>query len=129
MTRNSLTLVPWVMICLFQVLAALKKSNFTLLNERVHFKDNGNPMFGSYAVSFWNQSGDAEKFGSCAFYPSIQFFINESKIQWHSKEVSRVFCPLSRYVCMCWEIGMVTAGGWIARCLRMKQRLSGIHLV
>lgn len=79
------------MICLFQVLAELKKSNFTLLNERVTFKYNGDPRFGSYALSFWNQSGEAQEFGSCGFYPSIQFFINESKIQWHSKEVSGAF--------------------------------------
>lgn len=88
------------MICLFQLLAALKKSNFTLLNERVRFNDNGDPMFGSYAASFWNQSGDAEKFGSCSFYPTIQFFINESKIQWHSKEVSRVFLCPDVFVCV-----------------------------
>lgn len=79
------------MMRLLQLLAELKKSNFTLLNERVHFNENGDPRFGSYAVTFWNQSGDAEKFGSCSFYPSVQFFINESKIRWHSKEVSRVF--------------------------------------
>lgn len=88
------------MICLFQLLAELKKSNFTLLNERVHFNDNGDPRFGSYGVSFWNQSGDAEKFGSCSFYPSIQLSINESKIQWHSKEVSRVFLCPNVFVCV-----------------------------
>lgn len=111
------------MMRLFQLLAQLKRSNFTLLNQRVNFNDNGDPRFGSYAVSFWNQSGDAQEFGICSFYPSIHIFINESKIQWHSSDVSRVF-PLSRYVCMPWEMGTVTAGGWIAWCLRMKLRLS-----
>lgn len=83
---NSLTI-----ICLFQLLAQLKKSNFTLLTERVQFDDNGDPRFGSYAVLFWNQTGDPENFGACWFYPSVKIFINASKIQWHSKEVSPVF--------------------------------------
>nr|NP_001098688.1 taste receptor, type 1, member 2b precursor [Takifugu rubripes]BAE78488.1 taste receptor, type 1, member 2b [Takifugu rubripes] len=69
------------------LLAQLKKSNFTLLTERVQFDENGDPRFGSYAVLFWNQTGDPENFGTCCFYPSVKIFINDSKIQWHSKEV------------------------------------------
>lgn len=111
-------------MCLFQLLAELKRSNFTLLNQTIHFNEDGDPLFGSYAVHFWNRSGAAENFGICSFYPSIQIFINESKIQWHSKEVSRVF-PLSRYVWMCWESGMVTAD----RCLHRKLQLSDARLL
>lgn len=88
------------LICLFQLLAELKKSNFTLLNERVQFNDNGDPLFGSYALLFWNQTGGTEIFGTCGFYPSLQFFINDSKIQWHSKEVRRVFLCLDVPVCV-----------------------------
>ncbi len=69
-----------------QVLAELKKSNFTLLNQNIEFDENGDPKFGSYSIVFWNQSGDAEEIG---FYKSFNFFINNSKIRWYTNgEVS-----------------------------------------
>uniref|UniRef100_A0A8C2WM46 G-protein coupled receptors family 3 profile domain-containing protein n=1 Tax=Cyclopterus lumpus TaxID=8103 RepID=A0A8C2WM46_CYCLU len=37
------------------VLAELKKSNFTLLNQSVTFDENGDPNYGSYSIVFWNQ--------------------------------------------------------------------------
>uniref|UniRef100_UPI0037E94CEF taste receptor type 1 member 1-like n=1 Tax=Semicossyphus pulcher TaxID=241346 RepID=UPI0037E94CEF len=71
------------------VLAELKKSNFTLLNHSIEFRENGDPKFGSYSIVFWN-SGDAEEVG---FYKSLYFFINGSKIKWHNKgEVPTSLC-------------------------------------
>lgn len=84
---NTVSLIPWTIVCLLQLLAQLKRSNFTLLNERVQFNDNGDPRFGSFTLLFWNQTGGTETFGFVSFYPSDQFFINDSKIQFHSKEV------------------------------------------
>lgn len=66
-----------------QVLAEMKKSNFTLLNERILFDENGDPTFGSFSVVFWNHSGFAQDIGFYNFPPSFKFFINSSKIQWH----------------------------------------------
>ncbi|KAI3357297.1 hypothetical protein L3Q82_015746, partial [Scortum barcoo] len=68
------------------VLAELKKSNFTLLNRSIQFDENGDPKYGSYSVVFWNQSGDAEEIGFYHFRPSFNFFIDNSKIQWHTKD-------------------------------------------
>ncbi|XP_054905786.1 taste receptor type 1 member 1-like [Poeciliopsis prolifica] len=68
----------------YMVLTALRKSNFVLLNESVQFDENGDPMFGSYSIIFWNQSGEAEEVGFHRFHPFLQFFINSTKIQWHS---------------------------------------------
>ncbi|XP_054464628.1 taste receptor type 1 member 1-like [Anoplopoma fimbria] len=68
------------------VLAEMKKSNFTLLNQRIHFDENGDPAFGSYSIVFWNQSGDAEEIGFYDFQPTFHFSINNTKIQWHTKE-------------------------------------------
>uniref|UniRef100_A0A3P8WR36 Taste receptor type 1 member 1-like n=1 Tax=Cynoglossus semilaevis TaxID=244447 RepID=A0A3P8WR36_CYNSE len=65
------------------VLAEMKKSNFTLLNERILFDENGDPTFGSFSVVFWNHSGFAQDIGFYNFPPSFKFFINSSKIQWH----------------------------------------------
>lgn len=67
---------------MFQVLAELKKSNFSLLNQSIQFDENGDPKFGHYAIVFWNNS-DAVEVGFYKFYPSADFFINSSKIQWY----------------------------------------------
>ncbi|XP_070696159.1 taste receptor type 1 member 1-like [Pempheris klunzingeri] len=66
------------------VLAELKTSHFTLLNLSIEFDENGDPKYGSYSLVFWNSSGDAEKIGFYKFHPSLHFFINNTKIQWHS---------------------------------------------
>ena len=66
-----------------QVLAELRKSNFTLLNQSIQFDENGDPKYGSYSIVFWNHSGDAEEIGFYELYPTITFFINNSKIQWY----------------------------------------------
>ncbi len=85
-----------------QVLAELKKSNFTLLNQRIQFDENGNPKFGSYSIVFWNHNGDAEEVGFYKFYPSARIFINNSKIQWYTEgDVSFVLFFLSKYVFIC----------------------------
>ncbi|XP_015233236.1 PREDICTED: taste receptor type 1 member 1-like [Cyprinodon variegatus] len=68
----------------YMVLAALKKSNFKLLTQTVQFDENGDPMSGSSSIVFWNNSGDAEEVGFYKFHPFHQFFIDRTKIQWHS---------------------------------------------
>lgn len=68
-----------------QVLAELKKSNFTLLNQSIEFDENGDPKYGSFSILFWNQTVDTEEVGLYYFNPSFHFFINNSKIQWHNK--------------------------------------------
>ncbi|XP_075950387.1 taste receptor type 1 member 1-like [Anarhichas minor] len=78
--KGNITMYPHM------VLAELKKSNFTLLNQSVTFDENGDPNFGSYSIVFWNQSGDAEEIGICHFHPKFNFFINNTKIQWHTKK-------------------------------------------
>ncbi|KAM8753774.1 taste receptor type 1 member 1-like [Acanthopagrus schlegelii] len=70
----------------YMVLAELKKSNFTLLNRSIEFDENGDPKHGSYSILFWNYSGDAEVVGFYKFRPALQFFINNSKIQWYTKD-------------------------------------------
>ncbi|XP_014834552.1 PREDICTED: taste receptor type 1 member 1-like, partial [Poecilia mexicana] len=65
------------------MLTELRRSNFTLLDQRIQFDENGDPKYGSYSIVFWNQSGDAEEVGFYKFPPSLQFFINKSKIKWH----------------------------------------------
>ncbi|XP_059189608.1 taste receptor type 1 member 1-like [Centropristis striata] len=69
------------------VLAELKTSNFTLLNQSIRFDKNGDPNYGSYSIVFWNHSGDAEEIGFYHFYRSlpVHFFIDNNKIQWHTK--------------------------------------------
>ncbi|XP_020501684.2 taste receptor type 1 member 1-like [Labrus bergylta] len=74
------------------VLAELKKSNFTLLNQSITFDEYGDPTYGSYSIVFWNHNGDAEEIGFYHFHPSVDFFINNSKIKWYTNgEVSPVF--------------------------------------
>uniref|UniRef100_A0A8C6TEQ9 G-protein coupled receptors family 3 profile domain-containing protein n=1 Tax=Neogobius melanostomus TaxID=47308 RepID=A0A8C6TEQ9_9GOBI len=68
----------------YQVLTELSKSNFTLLDETIQFDENLDPRFGSYTVVFWNSSGDAETVGFYGFNPSDNFYINTSKIEWHT---------------------------------------------
>ncbi|XP_068454248.1 taste receptor type 1 member 2.2 [Clinocottus analis] len=75
------------------VLAELMKSNFTLLNQHIQFYENGDPEFGSYSIVFWNRSGDAEDIGFFRFHPSVNFFINSTKIQWYTNgEVPTSLC-------------------------------------
>uniref|UniRef100_H2MYG6 G-protein coupled receptors family 3 profile domain-containing protein n=1 Tax=Oryzias latipes TaxID=8090 RepID=H2MYG6_ORYLA len=74
------------------VLEELTKSKFTLLNQTVHFDDNGDPKFGPYAIVFWNESGDAEEIGSYTFHPEHNFDINKSKIHWHGDKEPESFC-------------------------------------
>ncbi|XP_041655985.1 taste receptor type 1 member 1-like [Cheilinus undulatus] len=66
------------------VLAELKKSNFTLLNQSIEFDENGDPKYGSYSIVFWNHNGEAEEIGFYHFHPSMNFFINSSKIHWYT---------------------------------------------
>ncbi|XP_034027522.1 taste receptor type 1 member 1 [Thalassophryne amazonica] len=73
----------------YMVLDELKKSNFTLLNQKIQFDANGDPTYGTYSVVFWNHSGDAQVVG---FEQSQQFFINNSKIEWHTKGVPVSLC-------------------------------------
>ncbi|KAE8293288.1 hypothetical protein D5F01_LYC08396 [Larimichthys crocea] len=72
-----------------EVLEELKKSNFTLLNTRIEFDENGDPKYNPYSIVFWNDSGDAEEVGFYKLHPSVHFFINNSKIQWHMKGESK----------------------------------------
>ena len=81
-----------------QVLAELKKSNFTLLNRSIQFDENGDPTFGFYAIVYWNKSGDAEEIGFYKFPPSFDFFINNTKIQWYKEgEVSCLYVNLKMF--------------------------------
>ncbi|XP_068199049.1 taste receptor type 1 member 1-like [Antennarius striatus] len=74
------------------ILTELQKSNFTLLNRKIQFDEYGDPRFGSYSLVFWNSTGDAEEIGFYK-YQSDDFFINNSKIQWHMNEtVPTSFC-------------------------------------
>ncbi|XP_071331862.1 taste receptor type 1 member 1-like isoform X2 [Trachinotus anak] len=75
------------------VLAELRKSNFTLLNQRIQFDENGDPRFGIYSIVFWNHSGDAQEIGFYKFHPAVHFFINNTNIQWYTKgEVPTSLC-------------------------------------
>uniref|UniRef100_A0A671TGP1 Taste receptor type 1 member 1-like n=1 Tax=Sparus aurata TaxID=8175 RepID=A0A671TGP1_SPAAU len=78
--NGNITVFPYM------VLAELKKSNFTLLNQSIEFDENGDPKHGSYSILFWNHSGDAEVVGFYNFRPALHFFINNSKIQWYTKD-------------------------------------------
>ncbi|XP_042348439.1 LOW QUALITY PROTEIN: taste receptor type 1 member 1-like [Plectropomus leopardus] len=85
--NGNITVYPYT------VLAMLKKSNFTLLNHSIQFDEHGDPTFGSYSIVFWNQSGNAEEIGFYKFHPSVDFSINDSKIQWYTKgEVPTSLC-------------------------------------
>uniref|UniRef100_A0A7N6C3K9 G-protein coupled receptors family 3 profile domain-containing protein n=1 Tax=Anabas testudineus TaxID=64144 RepID=A0A7N6C3K9_ANATE len=77
----------------YMILAELRKSNFTLLNESIHFDENGDPMFGYYSIVFWNSTGGAQEVGIHKFRPSLYFFINTTKINWHGNgEVPTSVC-------------------------------------
>ncbi|XP_027875235.1 taste receptor type 1 member 2-like [Xiphophorus couchianus] len=65
------------------ILQELWKTNFTLLNQSVQFDENGDPSFGSYAIVFWNKSGEPEEVGLYSYHSSLPFIINRTKIQWH----------------------------------------------
>ncbi|XP_062419152.1 taste receptor type 1 member 1-like [Pungitius pungitius] len=85
--NGNITVFPYM------VLAELKTSNFTLLNQRIQFDGKGEPMFGSYSIVFWNNSGDAEEIGFYRFHPPDNFFINISSIHWYTKgEVPTSMC-------------------------------------
>uniref|UniRef100_A0A672FBB1 Taste receptor type 1 member 1-like n=1 Tax=Salarias fasciatus TaxID=181472 RepID=A0A672FBB1_SALFA len=66
------------------VLAELKKSNFTLFNQTIHFDENGDPNYGLYVVIFWNHNGDVQEVGYYEFYPPFHLVINSTEIQWHT---------------------------------------------
>ncbi|XP_073326999.1 taste receptor type 1 member 1-like [Pagrus major] len=91
------------------VLAELKKTNLTLLNQSIEFDENGDPKYGSYSILFWNQTGDTEEVGLYHFNPSFHFFINNSKIQWHTKD--KVPTSLCSQEC----------------CVGHKKKYNGIH--
>ncbi|XP_040914329.1 taste receptor type 1 member 1-like [Toxotes jaculatrix] len=85
--NNSITVYPHM------VLAELRKSNFTLLNQSIQFDENGDPKFGSYSIVFWTHNGDAQEIGFNHFRPSANFFINNTKIQWYTNgEVPAALC-------------------------------------
>ncbi|XP_068607851.1 taste receptor type 1 member 1-like [Brachionichthys hirsutus] len=75
------------------VLAELKKSNFTLLNQSIQFNEEGDPKYGSYSIVYWNPRGDVEEIGFFKFHPSAIIFINNTKIQWYTRgEVPTSVC-------------------------------------
>ncbi|XP_028438653.1 taste receptor type 1 member 1-like [Perca flavescens] len=75
------------------VLAELKKSNFTILNQSIWFDENGDANYGSYSIVFWNQSGDAEVIGFHDLHPPFHSFINDSKVKWYTEgEVPTLPC-------------------------------------
>ncbi|KAM6981941.1 taste receptor type 1 member 1-like [Tautogolabrus adspersus] len=85
--NGNITVLPHM------VLAELKKSNFTLLNQSIEFDEHGDPKFGSYSIVFWNHNGDAEEIGFYHFHPAVDFFINNSKIKWYTNgEVPTSLC-------------------------------------
>ncbi|XP_030590401.1 taste receptor type 1 member 1-like [Archocentrus centrarchus] len=75
--KDNITVYPYM------VLTELRKSNFTLLNYTVQFDENGDPMFGSYAIVFWDQSSDIQEVGYYNFN-GFNFSINSTKIKWHT---------------------------------------------
>uniref|UniRef100_A0A3P9PT79 Taste 1 receptor member 1 n=1 Tax=Poecilia reticulata TaxID=8081 RepID=A0A3P9PT79_POERE len=84
---NNITVYPNM------VLAELQKSNFTLLNHTIQFDQNGDLKFGLYFLVFWNSTGDAQKFGFYKFYPTVNLYINSTKIIWYTnKEVPTSLC-------------------------------------
>lgn len=72
-------------MCL-QVLTELRKSNFTLLNQTVQFDENGEPMFGPYAIVFWDHDGSIREVGYYNFHGSFDFSINSDIIKWHTAD-------------------------------------------
>ncbi|XP_075898403.1 taste receptor type 1 member 1-like [Nelusetta ayraudi] len=78
--KKNITVYPHM------VLSELKKSNFTLLNDRIEFDENGDPLHKFYSIVFWSHRGEAEEVGIYKFNPSFHFFINNSKIRWYSND-------------------------------------------
>nr|XP_046188735.1 taste receptor type 1 member 1 [Oncorhynchus gorbuscha] len=78
----------------FMLLRELKRSNFTILNRHIEFDSNGDPTSTSYAIVFWNQSGQAEKVGSYETDPTrdVPFSINNTQIHWHADQVPVARC-------------------------------------
>uniref|UniRef100_A0A668S271 G-protein coupled receptors family 3 profile domain-containing protein n=1 Tax=Oreochromis aureus TaxID=47969 RepID=A0A668S271_OREAU len=76
--NSNITVYPYI------VLAELRKSNFTLVNNSIQFDDNGNLKQGSYSIVFWNNSGDAQEIGFYQFNSQVHFFIDDNKIEWHT---------------------------------------------
>uniref|UniRef100_A0A6D2X0F5 Taste 1 receptor member 1 n=1 Tax=Takifugu rubripes TaxID=31033 RepID=A0A6D2X0F5_TAKRU len=75
------------------VLAELKKSNFTLLNQTIQFNEYGDPKFGSYSIVYWNAKGIPEEVGFFHFHPFMHFYINGTKVQWFTNgEVPTSLC-------------------------------------
>lgn len=75
----------------YQVLAELRKLKFTLLNQSIQFDKSGDPKFGSYSIILWNDGGTIQEIGFYAFQPSVNFFINTTKIQWYTKKNVSIF--------------------------------------
>ncbi|XP_061826483.1 taste receptor type 1 member 1-like [Nerophis lumbriciformis] len=94
-----------------KVLAELKKSNFSLLNQTIHFDEHGDPTFGSFFIVFWNQSGDIEEVGFYKFLSSIHFFIDDNKIRWHGNGM----VPTSRCSLEC-PVGFAKKQDGIYKC-------------
>lgn len=84
--KTGVTLLTIQLNCFstHQVLSELKKSNFTLLNDRIEFDENGDPLHKFYSIVFWSHRGEAEEVGIYKFNPYPHFSINNSKIMWHS---------------------------------------------
>ncbi|XP_029575646.1 taste receptor type 1 member 2.2 [Salmo trutta] len=78
----------------FMLLQELKRSNFTILNRHIEFDSNGDPTCTSYAIVFWNQSGQAQKVGSYETDPAVDvpFSINNTKIHWYADQVPVARC-------------------------------------
>ncbi|XP_035595569.1 taste receptor type 1 member 1 [Oncorhynchus keta] len=78
----------------FMLLRELKRSNFTILNRHIEFDSNGDPTSTSYAIVFWNQSGQAEKVGSYETDPTLDvpFSINNTQIHWYADQVPVARC-------------------------------------
>ncbi|KAM3617037.1 uncharacterized protein V6R79_001525 [Siganus canaliculatus] len=83
---NNITVYPHM------VLAELKKSNFTLLNQSIAFDENGDPQHGHYVIVYWNYTGEVEEVGFYQFQPSSHLYINNNTIQWHTNEVPISVC-------------------------------------
>uniref|UniRef100_A0A672FFV1 Taste receptor type 1 member 1-like n=1 Tax=Salarias fasciatus TaxID=181472 RepID=A0A672FFV1_SALFA len=77
------------------VLAELKKSNFTLLNQTIHFDENGDPNYGFYLIVFWNHNGDVQEVGYYEFYPPFLFRISLTNfLQQVPTSVCSQECPI-----------------------------------
>ncbi|XP_020778156.2 taste receptor type 1 member 1-like [Boleophthalmus pectinirostris] len=84
--NTSMTIYPYM------VLKEMQKSNFTLMDHNIQFNENGDPKFGYYSIVFWDNT-KAEEVGYYKIYPSVDFYINSSKIQWYTdKQVPSSLC-------------------------------------